>query len=80
MDEAHKKELNISRLKYNEVIYEATFKGPPRYLKHILWTFLGVLIIIKCSLQIDLIMPKPHNIKFIFIAGHCGQVISASDC
>ena len=33
MDEAHKKVLNISRLKYNEVNFEATFEGPPNYSK-----------------------------------------------
>ena len=33
MDEAHKKKLNISRLKYNEVNFEATFEGPPNYSK-----------------------------------------------
>ena len=33
MDEAHKKVLNTSRLKYNEVNFEATFEGPPNYSK-----------------------------------------------
>ena len=30
--------------------------------KHILWTFLGVSMIIKC----DHIVSEPHNVKFIF--------------
>ena len=29
--------------------------------KHILWTFRGVLMIIKCELKIDLIMSEPHK-------------------
>ena len=37
MDEG--KELNINRLKYNEVNFKGTFEGPPNYSKHILSTF-----------------------------------------
>ena len=33
MDEAHKKELDISRLKHNEINFEVTFEGPPNYSK-----------------------------------------------
>ena len=34
---------------------------------YILWTFLGVLKIIKCCLKIDFIMSEPHYVKFLFL-------------
>ena len=33
MDEAHKKELNKSTFKRNEVSFEVTFGGPPNHSK-----------------------------------------------
>ena len=33
MHEAHKKKLDIRRLKHNEVNFEVTFEGPPNYSK-----------------------------------------------
>ena len=37
MDEAHKKELEIRRLKHNEVKFQVTFEGHPNYSKTHLW-------------------------------------------
>ena len=33
IDEPHKKELDISRLKHNEINFAVTFEGPPNYSK-----------------------------------------------
>ena len=33
--------------------------------KHILGTFCKVLVMSICDLQIDLIMPEPHHVKFL---------------
>ena len=62
-----KKELDIMRLKHNEVNFEVTFEGHPIYSKTYFMNILKCFLMnIKCSLKIYFIMSEPHNMKIIF--------------
>ena len=54
-------------VKHNYIKFEVTYEGPPNYLKTYFVYISGVLMIVKCSLEIDLFMSKPLNINLSFL-------------